>query len=62
MTHKELLQFGAKTFNFHPDEPFTSVEQILETARKNFSNGAYECGAALLAERLARYCDEHNEK
>ena len=62
MTHRELLDRGIKTFGFHPDEPFKSVYQILETARKTLSYQQYNYAVAVFANAMAIYCDERDIK
>ncbi len=62
MKYQEMIERGKRIFNFHPDEDFYSVGQVLQTARKNMGiHGSYECGAALYAETLAKYLDELKE-
>ena len=52
--YQELLDEGALIFGYHPDEPFTSIAQILNTAR---NQRYYEAAVAVYAEDLARWID-----
>lgn len=62
MTYQELLDIGKKIFMFHPDEPFTSVAELLGTARGAIKmRQHYDHAAVLYAEHLARFADEKAE-
>ena len=62
MTYQELMSEGKMIFGFHPDEPFTSAEHIMGVAKsKAHRRDAYNTGASLFAESLARYVDESVE-
>lgn len=58
----EAIDYGKKIFNFHPDEPFASCQEVLDTARKNMRSIYYDQGAAIYAEYLAYKIDEYEAK
>jgi len=57
MTHDELVQYGKRVFNFHPDEQINGAEELLEAARKGMPGRYYDRAAAIFAGYLARYAD-----
>lgn len=55
---KNILIYGRRIFNFHPEEPFDSIGDLLEVAWKaNHHPYYYQAGAADLAEYMARVID-----
>lgn len=59
MSYDELMARGKMIFNFHPDQPFESVGHLLDIARRNRRRDFYEQAAAVYAEALAKFADEH---
>ncbi len=58
MNKQELIEYGKKVFNFHPDEKLETATQILDVAKKNMgSHEHYLHGATCFAEALARFAD-----
>lgn len=54
----EIIEIGKRIFNFHPNEPFASVEQILEKS----DSYSYPISHALYAWHLARFIDKQYKK
>lgn len=60
MTYEELMRECKSVFNFDTSEQFQTVSHVLEDARKLLGNKHfYIQGAAMVAEYLANYVDEH---
>ena len=53
----DTLSEGKRIFNFHPDEPFESIGQLLEYARKNLHYKHYDTACNIYIKYLARYID-----
>lgn len=58
--YKELIEFGVRLFNFHPDSKFESIGDLLKTARKNCSFLNYVHTCAAYTEYLAKHVDDSN--
>ncbi len=62
MTKQEMLEYGANTFGYNPSEPFSNLDELLYRAKADNTCRSYCCGAAILAEIMARYIDESEVK
>jgi hypothetical protein len=60
--YKEIIEFGVRLFNFHPDSEFATIKDLLKTARKNCSYTKYIQTCSHYTEYLAKYIDLHNCK
>ena len=58
ITYQEILGIGKTIFNFHPDEDFESVEDILTHAKKVIKSSlSYEIAASVYADHMSEYID-----
>lgn len=61
MTYDDLIEYGRRVFNFHPDDAFACLGGVMEAGRKSTRrcpHEYYDRAAALLCEKLVQYVDE----